>query len=91
MKGLAFVSVFLFELGDALTTWFCLGLGFVELNPFFVPFAASLVFSVALVAVEVLPVCFRLDGKELIRAGLCLVALSPVLNNLAVLLGVKVF
>jgi hypothetical protein len=112
MRGLAFGLVFLFGLGDALTTWWGSiprdfriveipvkdGLQGVqmysvcpELNSFFVPLLSALVLCLVLVCVDRLPFCFRVDGKEIIRAGLCVVALSPVLNNLAVLAGIRVF
>jgi hypothetical protein len=79
----AYFAVFLFGLGDMVTTYSMLGLGFVETRVFFVPFLASGLFCVVLFGVD----RFNIFFKEQIRAGLLLVALSPVINNVVVFLS----
>ena len=81
-----YIMVFLCGLGDALTTFIGLSVGFAESRVLFVPFLAAAVFFAVLVCVDLIPLVVRPDVKELVRAGLVLVALSPIINNLYMLL-----
>jgi len=81
-----YIMVFLCGLGDALTTFIGLSVGFAESRVLFVPFLAAAVFFAALVCIDLIPLEARLDIKNLVRAGVVLVAFSPIINNLYMLL-----
>jgi hypothetical protein len=91
MKGEAYYMVFLCGLADAISTWLGLKFGYAETNPLFAPFLATLVFFAVLIFFDWKKLDVSEGFREILRAVLVLVALSPVLNNLAVLLGVNVF
>ena len=60
-----------------------------EQNPFFIPLLSTLIFVGVFFLLDRLRV--PEDLRELTKAGLVLVALSPVLNNIAILLKIPVF
>lgn len=87
------VLLFLFGLGDAVTTEIGLNAGFVELNPFFFPFLSTFILLLVFLFLD----WSLFDGvsagwrgkidfcRDALKGGLLVVALSPVLNNLIVL------
>lgn len=91
------VLLFLCGLGDAVTTEVGLGLGYPERNPFFAPFLSTLMFLLVFVFLDWSLWDSVPEGwgcriellRVVLKGGLLLCALSPVLNNLLVLAGFR--
>lgn len=88
MKGEVYLVLFLCGLGDFLTTYVALGLGFGETRVLgAVPFLSTVLFCGAAWVIQ------HLAGPAMVKDVVCLgmvaVALSGFLNNLAGLLGVQ--
>ena len=88
--------VFFCGLGDAASTW--LGLSFssgrlFELNPglgvfgYVAPFISTALFCLVLLVTGSRQLPVAESWRVLLQAGLCLVALSPIVNNLQVMLS----
>jgi hypothetical protein len=80
--------VFLFGVGDVVTTSIGLSLGLQETRMFFVPFLSTAIFFLAILLERRIPLRgVRPDIRELFLGCLALVALSPVINNIQVIVA----
>ena len=88
MNKEAYFIVFLCGLADAITTQIGLSLGFTELNRFYAPFLSTIIFFSVFLLIDREDFEANQTLKEIVKAGLILVALSPVINNLQVMVSI---